>query len=151
MTVNGLVASSFLDFLSFFAMILFPPFFCLPVWANAAYYARCGPRFPAKKQLCYVVGNSRDAQNRPDIEAVPRAVCVDLINLTMNYSTFWASDLVALQRSGRGGSSLWTRSELAMPHRERACASSGEVIINPSRIAKMASYLPNTLDPASWR
>ena len=25
--VNGLVASSFLDFLSFFAMILFPPFF----------------------------------------------------------------------------------------------------------------------------
>jgi hypothetical protein len=87
MTVNGLVASSFLDFLSFFAMILFPPFFCLPVWANAAYYARCGPRFPAKKYLCYVVGNSRDAQNRPDIEAVPRAVCVDLINLTMNYST----------------------------------------------------------------
>jgi hypothetical protein len=31
--VNGLVASSFLDFLSFFAMILFPPFF----WS-----ARCG-------------------------------------------------------------------------------------------------------------
>src|ERR1700734_3648600 len=91
MTVNGLVASSFLDFLSFFAMILFPPFFCLPVWANAAYYARCGPRFPAKKYLCYVVGNSRDGQNRPDIEAVPRAVCVDLINLTMNYSTFWVS------------------------------------------------------------
>ena len=28
--VNGLVASSFLDFLSFFAMILFPPFFGLP-------------------------------------------------------------------------------------------------------------------------
>jgi len=30
MTINGLVASSFLDFLSFFAMIFFSSFFCLP-------------------------------------------------------------------------------------------------------------------------
>ena len=40
-----------------------------------------------EKILCYVVGNSRDARNGSEMEAVAPAVCVDLINLTMNYST----------------------------------------------------------------
>jgi hypothetical protein len=43
MTVNGLVASSFLDFLSFLAMLFGPPVFCLPYWADARIYAHRVP------------------------------------------------------------------------------------------------------------